>query len=173
MFLLLLSTPSTPFISEALCYTAFKIVLTKETMLVLSVILHITFKTLKVLSLCMWVICTYSPSVVVCVPQDRLWNRRECMGSLSRRALGINPVERKEGNVTGVRGQLDYCVVTVRSDPTGLQSRDDSLPLSTFRRREHAFIFHMTTSLHGWQAITGKGKRTRCWVRWLQAKAVS
>lgn len=38
--------------------------------------------------------------------------------SLSRRALGINPVERKEGNVTGVRGQLDYCVVTVRSDPT-------------------------------------------------------
>lgn len=41
------------------------------------------------------------------------------MGILSGRALGINPVERKEGNSTGQSGQLDYCVVTVRSDPVG------------------------------------------------------
>lgn len=51
-----------------------------------------------------------------------------------------------------------------------LQSGDGSLPLSSFRRRDHVFIFHMTTCLDGWQAIPGKGKRAWYCGRLLQAR---
>lgn len=71
-----------------------------------------------------------------CVPQDRLWNGYECVGSLSGRARGIAPWKGRKEMVQG------------RGGTVGPAELGRFLCYSSTRRRDHAFIFHIDGLSH-------------------------
>lgn len=126
---------------------AFNIILSKDTKLVLSVFL-----------------------------QSVSWLSRWCFFEMDTNVWNVYP-ERPLGSSLWQRRKYYRVEEAIRLPGSGghiwprvdLQSGDGSLPLSSFRRRDHVFIFHMTT----WQAIPGKGKRAWCWERLLQARLLA